>query len=316
MGRRGRTLLWLVPAVAGIFALTIVASAPVYELLLELELVELDPNDPDRMFLKVIRRILLIPLVALILLWLRPWKDGTPEVWGIRGPHVSCRAPLLTYGFTWAIGVGVLAVQLAAGWLEWEDPLRPEKLAGRLAKYVPTGLIIGFLEEWFFRGWLWRRIGRARRTLAAAVITSVIYALVHAFRPGALATEVTIDAAGARDALLGWFGHAFDLAAFGPRFLGLFLFGMVLSAVFRRRGNLWSAVAVHAAGVALVHVYGALTDRVVEGGLVGSRVLLDGLPGWIVLGTLAAVLWCRGHVPTTPESGPDEATEPEGDRNP
>lgn len=309
MDARRRPLIWLPLAVAGIVVLTILASGPVYGWLIERGVLEVDPNDPDRTFLKVIRRILLIPLVAVLLLWLRPWRDGTPETWGMRGPGITWRAPVSAYAVTWALGLGMLAFQLAQGWLVFEDPLRPDELLGRLAKYLPMGLIVGTLEEGFFRGWLWRQVGHGQRTLVAAGITSAIYALVHAFRPGALDHEVTLDAAGVVDALGGWVGHAFDVAAFGPRFLGLFLFGMLLSALFRRRGNLWSAVAVHAAGVALVHTYGALTERVVEGGLVGSRVLLDGLPGWIVLGGLALLLWGRGPAPAAAESADGSALD-------
>lgn len=301
----------LAAAVAGVVLLAIFLSGPIYELLIGWELLKVDPNDPDRTFLKVIRRVLLVPLGLVLAIWLRPWRDGNGEVYGLRGPKAAWRPAATAYLLTWVAGVVVLAAQLGAGWIKWEVPLDFGDLAGRLAKYVPLGLLIAFLEEWFFRGWLWRRLGHGARSLGAAIGTSLIYAGAHAFRPGVLEREVTPDAAGAAEALAGWLRHATDVSAFGPRFLGLFLFGMLLAALYRRRGNLWSAIAVHAAGVALLQSYGALTERVVRGGWGGGRVLLDGAPVWIGLALLTLLLWRRGA-----GSGvPGDSSEPRTDRN-
>ncbi len=196
---------------------------------------------------------------------------------------------LWTFLITWACGAAIVAWQMAEGWLVWEEPLRIGKVLGRFGKYMALGICVAFAEEWFFRGWLWRHIGRGRRTLLAAVLCSVIYGLAHAFRPGALDHEVTLDAAGAFDALGGWLLHATDVVSFGPRFLGLFLLGMRLCALYRRRGHLWSAVGVHAAGISWIYGYSSFTQRPVRHSWAGTKVLYDGWPVWVLL--LGITIW-------------------------
>ncbi len=286
-------LLCLLLAVVAITLLAAVLAAPVQSAVADAGWFSVDPARPDRLFLKVFRRLLLIPLVLLVVLCLRPWRSHDPSFFGLRGPHARPVAALGCGALVWVLGAGIVWLHFLSGRLEFEDPLLLGKFFGRAGKYLGVGLFVGVLEEAFFRGWLWKHVGRGRRSLRAAVATSAIYAGLHAFRVGALEERVTHDAAGALTALGLWLRHLLDVAEFGPRFLGLFLFGLLLSALYRRRGNLWACVGVHAAGVSLVYGYGALTSDLSARTWAGGKLLYDGPAGWILLAAVGLWLWLR-----------------------
>jgi len=257
-------------------------------------------NDPpQRIFLKVFRRFLLL-LALPLFLWLRPWRDGGPAEYGLKGPRFRHGPPRIAFVATLCFGIAGLGFHLATGWLRFEDPIEPGAAAWRIARAFGAGAVIGLLEEWFFRGWLWRRFagpGRvsSKRALVPALWTALIFGAVHAFRPGNLAADVSMDAAGAFQALGGWLAHMADPIAFGPAFLGLTLFSLLLSGAYLRSGTLWTAVAIHAAAVGIVNGHGALTERTAPETWLQTKHLFDSPVGWVLLGLGAFVCWPRGR---------------------
>ena len=96
------------------------------------------------------------------------------------------------------------------------------------------------------------RLGRRLRPLAAGLVATTIFAGIHAFKPSHLGEPVPATVAGAFEALGRWTSTLVDPATFGPSFLGLFLFGLVLLRLYRRAGTLWAPVGVHAAAAWLI----------------------------------------------------------------
>jgi membrane protease YdiL (CAAX protease family) len=268
-----------------------VLAAPVHEGLMDLGWMtrHADLHDHDRYFLKVFRRLLLIPLVIVFLWRERPWQRGAGD-YGLRAPRARLRPALLGFFGVIAVLVAVLAFQLQQGWLRFEDPLRWGEFSWRACKYLVGGFAAGFLEEYFFRGWLFDQIQRNHgRIWLSVLLSSFLYAAIHAFRPSTLAEAPTHDAAGALAALGAWLAHGFS-PAFLAAAAGLFCFALLLTAVYRRTGTLWTAIFVHAGAVLVLFSYGALTVR--PDGLTptwaGTRLLYDGLPvmGLLLLGAL------------------------------
>jgi uncharacterized protein len=77
----------------------------------------------------------------------------------------------------------VFATLWAAGWLavdrsdSWQSPA--------FAASVLTGIIIGFVEELSFRGYIMQGLGRAWGTPIAVVVSSLLFGAVHALNPNA-----------------------------------------------------------------------------------------------------------------------------------
>ncbi len=283
-----RVVLVLV-AMAGAIVGAAYLAAPVNEWLQVNEWRSPSPGEETREFLKVFRRLLLIPLIAILVLACRPWRDGDLASYGLCPTLPRIRQLGVGYGSTLLTAILTVLVLMALGVLRLEDPPRIGTFASRSIKYVLTGLLVAVLEETFFRGWLHRRLSKHMNTVRAAALGAAIYAAVHAFRPGKLNQDVTLDASGALSAFQSWVTRLGDLQNFGPTLLGLFLFGLLLIALCKRTGSLWTSIGVHAAGIYAMNVHGSLTERVVREPWAGSKKLFNGVPGMVLL--LLALWW-------------------------
>ena len=267
-------------------------------------------GDTDRDFLRVFRRLLVVPLVLVFLWRIKPWRGATAFDFGLRPSAARLRSAASALALTVAALVGILAWQMSQGWLTFEDPLRWGEFARRVGLYLVGGLLIGLFEEWFFRGWLVARGARDVGPRFGVLVSATIFALIHAFRPSKLEVPVTHDAAGALEALRGWLAHMVDLEAFGPAALGLFCFALLLSAAYRRTGTLWTPIGIHMGAVLVLFSYGALTDRAPERTWAGSRLLYDGPVVWVLALGAAALLARRPTAPAAAESPAPEADAP------
>ncbi len=291
MRRRAKPLSIILLAVLGIAAAAVLLTPPVYRWLLEIGWIDADE------FLKVLRRLLLFPLLIALFAWLKPWRDGGLRTYGLLGENARASLFLRAWALTAGLLLALLAWHFVAGWLTWEDPFDADKALGRLRRWLGVGLLLAVLEEWFFRGWMERRLLRKSFTsISAALVVALVYAGIHAFKPSRLDVEVTHDAAGALDALGWWLTHLVDPVAFGPIFAGLFLFSLLLSAAWRRWQTLWVPIGIHAAGITVLRSYGAFTDRDPQRTWAGTKELLDGPPAWILLCVVLALI-TRGGAP-------------------
>ena len=273
------------PAAIG---LTVVAAcflaAPLHELLMDLGWMQRHAlgSDHDRYFLKVFRRLLLVPLAVVFLWRVRPWRAAHGD-YGLKPPRARWGPPLIGFVAVVAVLGGVLVWQFQRGWLRFEDPLRWSEFQLRVGKYILGGFVAGFVEEWFFRGWLTDQLRRRHgRVWLAVLLSSAAYALIHAFRPRGSMDAVPHDAAGAFGALLAWCGHAVTPAYLAAA-AGLFCFALLLTAVYRRTGTLWASIGVHAGAVVVLFSYGALTERQATPAWAGTRLLYDGIPVMVLL---------------------------------
>ena len=103
-------------------------------------------------------------------------------------------------------------------------------IAGKAVQALIGGLLVGFLEETFFRGALFAAI-RRRDGLAPAVLwSSALYALLHLLKPGALPPGVPFDWAGSWAMLTGVFLDVFQWRHLDTA-LALMMVGVFLALV-------------------------------------------------------------------------------------
>ena len=161
---------------------------------------------------------------------------------------------------------------------------------GQAAAGLLGAVIVGIGEETLFRGVLLRRLSADAGRVSGVLLSTALYAVVHALRPG-----------GARDAYV-WAGVDRTLALFAPlanpgvlpSIAGLFGFGLLLVFARLRSGGLWLPIGIHAAWVAVFRVGRLVLDiRHTPVWLIGPGwpPLVGGAGGWIAIGaTLAALV--------------------------
>ncbi len=118
-------------------------------------------------------------LVAPLILWGASWRSQTAfSSYGLDWqPNVLIS---LVIGF----GLGVLGIavvfagQWRWGWIQWNSD-NFQNLAGVWLPILLLGLGVGVIEELVFRGFLINQLERDYSILLAAVISSVIFALLH-----------------------------------------------------------------------------------------------------------------------------------------
>jgi uncharacterized protein len=198
----------------------------------------------------------------------------------------------------WGLGVLILLV-LAIALLELEirlpDPT-PEswtRIAARVVQALIGGLLIGLLEETFFRGALYSAIRRRDGVRSAMVWSAALYAVLHFMKPGALPESMAFDATGA----LWMFTHVFiDLFQWQnlDSLVALFVVGLFLALVRERTGHIGWCIGLHAGWVLVIQVNRRLTDGNDDSPLSFLVGDYDGTIGWLAalwIGLLTALYW-------------------------
>lgn len=203
-----------------------------------------------------------VQLVALLLLvpcsrWSGQWPDvraglrPTPERIGdfARGLLFGCASMFLVYLAGWSIGAYRLD----------PDLVRSEVLRGA-ALFSIAALCIGIFEEIFFRGFVFGALRQRRGFLFAAVLSSAIFSLMHFLRPR-MPVEIVDPAWYAGYALLPHLFGKFVWVKDWDFMLMLFLMGLCLCGFYRRRGNLFLIMGLHAGWVWGMAVASDVFDR-------------------------------------------------------
>jgi len=218
-----------------------------------------------------------------------------PESLGFGVPR-TCFLRSLALG--WVMGVLIL-LALVVALLALEVRVDDQDLdtwsfiAKTAVQALVAGLLIGLLEETFFRGALFAAIRRREGVAAAVVWSAGLYAVLHVMKPGALPPGVPFDGSGA------WamFGGIFlDLLQWRhlDTVLALFMVGVFLALVRERTGHIGWCIGLHAGWVFVIQVSRRLTDGNPSSPLGFLAGDYDGTIGWLAMvwiGLLAAVYW-------------------------
>lgn len=134
-------------------------------------------------------------------------------------PWLLIKTVLLAYGFYWIVSIGlVTALEYTGltlpGYEEQESYLEMfgYDALGLTSAFLIICVLAPFLEELFFRGFIYRTFTKTWPVWLASVLTASLFALIH-----------------------------FQLQVFLP----LFFLGLILNYVYHRTGSVWSSVAFH-----------------------------------------------------------------------
>jgi membrane protease YdiL (CAAX protease family) len=247
---------------------------------------------PGVAFHRLLTRTLLILILAIFLL-----GRGSPRTWGeslramgLRGPGSASRFVLGA-----AVSVVLFAIILGLSWVAGGRPLEspvPSTWPRDLAVAALTGVGVGILEETLWRGYL--------RGLLGAVVSSILYAAAHYFRPltGSPVPPGPYDPFMAVRRLPEMFQSLSEPRHLTLGLLSLFLLGMALCRLRERTGTLWLGMGVHAGFVLSIAVYRDFFAVNAHGSpwIYGGTRLHDGLLATVAL---ALLFWlaARGPLP-------------------
>jgi len=201
--------------------------------------------------------------------------------------YAPARSSLIrTVSRGWLLGVLILGLLVIAELLlgvRIPDPAWGGGLASLLEKAVAAligGLLIGLLEETFFRGALYTSIRRGAGVAAAATGSAVLYAMVHFLKPHALPPGQIFDWLGA----LSMFGHVF-ISFFQWQYVdslfALFAAGLLLALVRERSGHIGWCIGLHAGWVFVIQLTRRVTDGDESSPLAFLAGSYDGVIGWL-----------------------------------
>jgi membrane protease YdiL (CAAX protease family) len=243
----------------------------------------------DQPFRRYLHRCLLVlALVGLVpLAWqlgIRRWEDlGWKDPVG-----AGWRRLAWGYGVGMAMVLAWTMVEVMMGGRVGRGGIGGIPMVGILVMAGITGMVVGVLEETWFRGVLLGGMRRGWGWPAGLWISSVLFGWVHFLSQPAAPAEVT--------AWSGWvaLGHMLSgwmEAGRSSRMLPvLIMAGWVLGLAYWRTESLWLPVGLHAGWVTGIKWRGALTTQ-------GQVTWMDSGTGWVWGMTLLAALgtwWIMG----------------------
>ncbi len=204
---------------------------------------------------------------------------------------------LLLYGFL----CGCLSVAFIIGWevafgpRYLRHPLLLQDIVERFFKGMLSGGVVGIVEEFFFRGFIFNYLQKRMPAILAVLLASAFYSLTHFLNNG----QVFIPQnASIGDAFRLVFGYLEPFqnrwAEIFPQFFGLFVFGIVLCISFMRTKSLFLSIGIHAGAVFAIKFQHSFVRQPL-GNLnypfFGKSLDYDGSFEWMVLALLGFVLW-------------------------
>jgi membrane protease YdiL (CAAX protease family) len=189
----------------------------------------------------------------------------------------------------WLLGLAILAVlavtELVLGIRIPDSPAAGDipRLFAKALQALVGGLLVGLLEETFFRGALFTAIRRGGGALSAVAWTAALYALLHFMKPGTLPDHLPFDWAAAWHMFAGVYTDAFEWKNLDSM-AALFLVGVFLALVRERTGHIGWCVGLHSGWVFVIQVTRHLTDGNPASPYAFLAGSYDGMIGWLAAG--------------------------------
>ncbi len=176
-----------------------------------------------------------------------------------------------------------------AGQARWAPRLEAGLLVFSFFKNMTAAVLIGFIEEFFFRGFIFSTLkNRLGLGLGVSfVATSLFYSLIHFVSgespfvgPDPTFWDSLRLMSAPFSSLLNW-------RPIWTGAVGLFLFGLILNGLFLRTQSLYPSIGLHAGCVFFVKMDSLFVDFLGKAPLWwGSSQIYDGVIGWVFLGLL------------------------------
>lgn len=239
-------------------------------------------------FERILSRLIMVFSLVAAVVFVRVRRQDL-ETYGLSGQRWSWKhlwtgfaAGILTLGLlTLAelpLGGRAIHLNLPAFWKVFYKPL----------EYLVSAFLIGFIEECFFRAFIYQSLRKRWALPASLLAANIFYAAVHFFKGGNYPVPERPSPVDSFKIIL-HLGDAFlKPGEIWPSFLGLLLFGLILSYAFLKTGSLAMSIGLHAGCVFFLKIDNWFIASVPGAStlLFGDKNLYSGLLGWLFLGLL------------------------------
>jgi membrane protease YdiL (CAAX protease family) len=231
-------------------------------------------------------------LVALIVLRRRLGLGRIAESW--REESWPARGRRAAAGLAASLVPALLVLSLAidSSQLLWAGRTALQA-AEKMAVAIPSALVIGVVEESFFRVVVFRGLAATWRWPVAAVASSALYSVVHFLTPHKgfeISGASPLEGLRYLGAVVGRLADPNTL----PAVLGLFLIGLVLCLALQRQRSLALVIGLHAGWLLAAKAAIRLTSlppELADGGSLVKRQLLIGSPWlWLAVAVTAVLV--------------------------
>jgi len=247
--------------VSGVFLFGSLLAWPLWELIQNTPIKTWHPSINNATFGRVTNRSFLI--TALLGIWplSRHLKCSSKSDFGFNITKQNFSKEFLR-----GYGLGIISLTALALILYFSkliiprDNISTHMISSAIIGGIITGIIVGFIEEIFFRGILTRVFSLASNFTLAVLASSFIYAAVHFIKgPSHMIYEQ-----------IHWYSgfihlknafHLYTNSAFIGSFLTLFTVGIFLAALTLKRGNIALAIGTHAGWVCIIKITQTCTTR-------------------------------------------------------
>lgn len=244
-------------------------------------------------FEKIFDRLVMIFSIGAAALFIR----FQHEAWKQYGFDFTLRwKRLFSLGFLGGFSAVLLITVVEVMWgpRHLRDPILLSDCLQRFVKGLLSGMAVGILEEFFFRGFIFTHLERAIRKWPAILTASVFYSAVHFFDNGQIFIPKN---PGLGDAFRLLFGYLEPFAhrpyQVLPEFFGLFIFGILLNIAYVRTRSLFLAIGIHAGAVFCIKFQNAFLRKGPDAYhfFFGSTPHYDGFFEWAMLAFLGLIVY-------------------------
>lgn len=242
----------------------------------------------DFKFHRIFSRCVTVGVIGWALIaFVRADKASLREVfkrYGLKWKRRDSRAAIMQGFFiTFGILTALMLLQLVLGARIFHLNIKT-KWPLQLIEYTAACFIIAFIEEFFFRGLIFQKL-RKWSVFGAVVITNSFYAVVHFLKAPDLViseTPTVYDSFRLIGALL---QPLFDPMSLLVGFVGLFIFGLILTYPVHKTGSLYYSIGIHAGAVFFLKIDGFFlnVNHEMPQLLYGDKNVYTGILGWIFM---------------------------------
>ncbi|MBI2470630.1 MAG: CPBP family intramembrane metalloprotease [Planctomycetes bacterium] len=237
-------------------------------------------------FGRVMRRIVLAVSFLIIYLFRKPLMVNSLATIGIK--HTQGWWEHLQMGFLLSTGIFILYTTFlfVTGTKTLQiDANSIGDLVFQLLKFLLIAGIVGWIEEVFFRGFIFQSFLRDMRTISAVCASSLFYSLLHFFKAKLLVSPGFHPFVGFEVIYQSFSNIITNFTDIMPTMIGIFLVGMVLSYACLRTNSLYLAIGLHAGWIFLIKTNILFFDHVKTAPkwLFGDSKVISGMLGWGLL---------------------------------
>ena len=242
----------------------------------------------DFKFHRIMSRLIMVQFLA-VAFWLYRKADKTNIKklfinYGLRWQKgISKKHIAIGFGLTFLVLVLLMCVEVPLGARYLKLNIKA-KWPLQIIEYICAAFIIGFIEEFFFRGMVFKKAKNVSLVFAY-FFTNSFYAIVHFFKAGHVPVGETATVYDSFRIIAGLLEPFADPVSILPAFIGLFIFGSLLSYAYEKTRSLYYSIGIHAGAVFFLKIDGFFlhTNNDASQLIYGDKNVYTGILGWIFI---------------------------------